>query len=1242
MGRMLWSLARQPVLYSFMQLLVLSANVASLLSCDNTIKGHMGMSDGAGGGADDDKGNEKGKATLSLSAVPSPVGYSGQLLIVATILNDASARKWCLSQSQTVAPSSGIEACLGGEGSSNGWSLERPTTFNLSGTDGSKTVYLWLADEGDKVGSSAVAASIALDRTAPTGECSGVSGLITSTSVSATAGCSDSLSGCSQSECRLDSGSWGSSCSFSGLSEGARVIEVRGIDLVGNIQTSGYGTCSFTVDLTPPTATLSGTPDDPSSENSLNVTVGGSEVTHYRYKVGIGMDCSSATGYSTESPVAVAISDSMASVGTYTLCVVGRDLSGHYQAYPGTQATWSHVLNLPPVVSVPANRVFPLDGSAEPVLAQDSLMLVSTATDPESNTPITWPNCVYETVGLHISDPNYAAPGTSCTSLASYTLTNGVYLPGGTASFSSGTLTWIPTVTQRGTFRFTVTAQDSLGSSSNKSFFVTVHDRFSLSQFVYGLDPLFSIDSAELTGIPSGPRLDATATDNLNSWPNMKSVPNLSLSNMSPAPWIGNGTPSSAYSLHFNGSSNSLNLGSIFNSYNKLRFSTWMMPGGTAASTIISNSSATKGFEIRQGGGPETGKLVMSLGSSANIKTYREEVLADTPTGYWMLDEPSSTSGGAGVIQDVSGANYCFGGPCHLELPTDSCRPDLGEVAMNSHFVRTTWFDGGDDGGLDYLGGFPSGVEFNYSDCSGTDEPFTLEAWINLASGYSADGAIAANHNNQNVTRGYVLGVNSAKKLYMRLFDMDSDSKRIGRLFNTGLTVDTWYHVAMTYSGSETNSGIKLYLNGLRVDDTNDSAGAYTGNRYCGDFTVGRQLGGGSLGFHGSIDEVAVYTGELSASRILAHYNAGVSTSYLVSEADFNTSYWNQIVAFFDGSLVRFFLNGQAIGALTPVGGWDSNGASPVYIGSSSLSTSFWGGDFGGFKLFGSSDGSSVGSESVILSDFAIESNRYRSMPIENIKTSNLILHLDAANAQQKMAPFAVDTGCTSNTMWSSILGPMNGGLFDFNSCGTYGWKGNGSSASPYRLKLDGFDSAVWFDDSDTWSFTDGAGNDLPFSMEIWMRFSNFTSNPNFIAKDGSGCNVEYYVWAESSRYPRMDLVDQLNSCGSIGRRGSAQLLANTWYQLVFTYSGAEVESGIKIYVNGTEQSYVGTTAGSYTGMSNTNTTLKVGRDYSTNYTLDGDIGIVRFYNTTLTPTEIVQNCHAQKNRFSGLICQVP
>ena len=98
---------------------------------------------------------------------------------------------------------------------------------------------------------------------------------------------------------------------------------------------------SFVYDITAPTATASGAPTGTSAVTTLNVTVAGTDVTHYKHKVVIGSTCTSG-GYGSETLVATAITDDVSSLasGSITLCVLGKDTAGNWQPI-ATSATWT-------------------------------------------------------------------------------------------------------------------------------------------------------------------------------------------------------------------------------------------------------------------------------------------------------------------------------------------------------------------------------------------------------------------------------------------------------------------------------------------------------------------------------------------------------------------------------------------------------------------------------------------------------------------------------------------------------------------------------------------------------------------------------------------------------------------------------------------------------------------------------------------------------------------------------------
>ena len=99
---------------------------------------------------------------------------------------------------------------------------------------------------------------------------------------------------------------------------------------------------TIAIDTTVPTAALTGIPTDSSNATTLDVLVGGTEVTHYTYVVitGGGTGCTTAT-YSAAIPVATRITDTLTVAdGTVTLCVKGGDTAGNYQT-TATAATWT-------------------------------------------------------------------------------------------------------------------------------------------------------------------------------------------------------------------------------------------------------------------------------------------------------------------------------------------------------------------------------------------------------------------------------------------------------------------------------------------------------------------------------------------------------------------------------------------------------------------------------------------------------------------------------------------------------------------------------------------------------------------------------------------------------------------------------------------------------------------------------------------------------------------------------------
>ena len=152
-----------------------------------------------------------------------------------------------------------------------------------------------------------------------------------------------------------------------------------------------------------------------------------------------------------------------------------------------------------------------------------------------------------------------------------------------------------------------------------------------------------------------------------------------------------------------------------------------------------------------------------------------------------------------------------------------------------------------------------------------TDSAFSISTWIKMndATKFRAIGKYGAS----NIE--YVLATGADDKIVFNCYD-NSNSSRIGRQYSTPLTSleNQWIHVVGTYSGNSSASGLKIYLNGSRVDDTNSVVGSYGAME---NTTQPLEIGKLTTTYaNGLIDEVSIFNSGLSASDITTIYNSGV------------------------------------------------------------------------------------------------------------------------------------------------------------------------------------------------------------------------------------------------------------------------------------------------------------------------------------------------------------------------------
>lgn len=223
---------------------------------------------------------------------------------------------------------------------------------------------------------------------------------------------------------------------------------------------------------------------------------------------------------------------------------------------------------------------------------------------------------------------------------------------------------------------------------------------------------------------------------------------------------------------------------------------------------------------------------------------YHASVLADTPSAYWRLGEASGTT-----AADETGTypGTYVGSPT---LGASGIFPGNTAVTFNATTTKE--------------------VTIPLASCAGTSG--SVEAWVKpIAIGGFMN--ILSSSATANIDHYWRLDIEPTGRAAVISFDGTGSANAL--YGNTVMSAGTWYHIVAVSDGSNT----KIYVNGI-LQTITISLGANIGEWF-GDIAgrVNAKISlltrtSSILPFNGVIDEVALYSGQLSAARVLAHYNA--------------------------------------------------------------------------------------------------------------------------------------------------------------------------------------------------------------------------------------------------------------------------------------------------------------------------------------------------------------------------------
>lgn len=220
--------------------------------------------------------------------------------------------------------------------------------------------------------------------------------------------------------------------------------------------------------------------------------------------------------------------------------------------------------------------------------------------------------------------------------------------------------------------------------------------------------------------------------------------------------------------------------------------------------------------------------------------SYSSTILADTPRGYWRMDEasgnPADSSGNSHAVTSVTGTpTYSVAGALSGEPASTAISiPQFGSMSVPDH------------------------ADFDLGDV------FTIEAWVKRISLTADDYQIVSKGAN-----AYAFRINSANQLEL----LQSTFASLATSTATITDTTTFHHCVVTKNGSARH----LYLDSVDVTDTLPSDFTCVDNAIALNFANDPSSGGENNG--GVFDEIAIYPTALSAANVLAHFNAASASA---------------------------------------------------------------------------------------------------------------------------------------------------------------------------------------------------------------------------------------------------------------------------------------------------------------------------------------------------------------------------
>lgn len=289
------------------------------------------------------------------------------------------------------------------------------------------------------------------------------------------------------------------------------------------------------------------------------------------------------------------------------------------------------------------------------------------------------------------------------------------------------------------------------------------------------------------------------------------------------------------------------------------------IPGATNSTYTITNieNSGTYGCTITNSLGTNYITPIAITVLADPTAPYPEQVLANKPIAYYRLNE---APGALTAYDYVDGFNAAYTNvilgyqPAYAPQsdPNDTCAVFGYDNPPNNYAGDVTPFP-------------------NFGEPNGSNGEFSVEAWINEAS-YDGNGNCIVALGYGGGGEQFVLDTGASSAGALRFFVRNAAGTSAGASSSTVVVNDgLWHHVVGVCD--EAGGHIYLYLDGNLIASTTITPGSgilassmplSIGARESGNYNPPNY----DFQFYGTIDDVAIYNKALSASQVLADYNA--------------------------------------------------------------------------------------------------------------------------------------------------------------------------------------------------------------------------------------------------------------------------------------------------------------------------------------------------------------------------------